>query len=127
MVDLKILGKAMGFMFLPTLGVLTMLLVGFFDPVAMWTFIKSDNGWAIFTRLVVFLIEVGLITGLYYHYKNEEFIHKSMEDKDSLLCEQRTEATWLRHLFDESRDGNKYFVFKTSKKNIVVVERREVS
>jgi len=64
----KLLGKAMSFMFLPTLGILIILLVGFFDPIAMWIFIKSNDGWAVFTRVVLLIAEIALITSLYFHY-----------------------------------------------------------
>lgn len=123
MVDLKILGKAMGFMFLPTLGVLTMLLVGFFDPVAMWTFIKSDNGWAVFTRLIVFLIEVGLVTGLYHYYKYEERIKGYFKTKDSIQRERIDKDTTVRYMFNNQGYHDDHKIYRTEDDNIVLVER----
>ncbi len=70
----KILGKAMGYMFMPTLGVLLMLLVGFCDPIAMWTFIKSTCFWAVAIRIILFIAEVVLILVMYDHFMEKEIM-----------------------------------------------------
>ena len=49
-----------------------MLLVGFFDPIMLWTWIKSPSGWAVFTRVILFLLETGLVILMYFHYMEEE-------------------------------------------------------
>lgn len=72
--NLRILGKAMGYMFMPTLGVLLMLLVGFFDPWAMWEFIKSNSFWAILIRIILFLAEIILIAVMYSHFEEKEIL-----------------------------------------------------
>lgn len=64
--NLKILFKAMSFMFLPTLGVMLLLLVGFWSATDLWKFIISDTGGAITIRILLFIAECGLVIGMYF-------------------------------------------------------------
>lgn len=128
--NLKILGKAMGFMFLPTLGVLLMLLVGFFDPIMLWTWIKSPSGWAIFTRVLLFLLETGLVILMYFHYLKEENHNKYIAECDDVKVNRsnRKSVPGIDNMHDLfPRDGVPYTYFKipTEDPNIVLIERKE--
>lgn len=128
--NLKILGKAMGFMFLPTLGVLLMLLVGFFDPIMLWTWIKSPSGWAIFTRVLLFLLETGLVILMYFHYLEEENHNKYIAECDDVKVNRsnRKSVPGIDNMYDLfPRDGVPYTYFKipTEDPNIVLIERKE--
>ena len=128
--NLKILGKAMGFMFLPTLGVLLMLLVGFFDPIILWTWIKSPSGWAIFTRVLLFLLETGLVILMYFHYLEEENHNKYIAECDDVKVNRsnRKSVPGIDNMYDLfPRDGVPYTYFKipTEDPNIVLIERKE--
>ena len=128
--NLKILGKAMGFMFLPTLGVLLMLLVGFFDPIMLWTWIKSPSGWAVFTRVVLFLLETGLVILMYFHYLEEENRSKYIAECDDVKVNRsnRKSIPGIDNMYDLfPRDGVSYTYFKipTEDPNIVLIERKE--
>ena len=128
--NLKILGKAMGFMFLPTLGVLLMLLVGFFDPIMLWTWIKSPSGWAVFTRVVLFLLETGLVILMYFHYLEEENRSKYIAECDDVKVNRsnRKSVPGIDNMHDLfPRDGVSYTYFKipTEDSNIVLIERKE--
>ena len=128
--NLKILGKAMGFMFLPTLGVLLMLLVGFFDPIMLWTWIKSPSGWAVFTRVVLFLLETGLVILMYFHYLEEENRSKYIAECDDVKVNRsnRKSVPGIDNMYDLfPRDGVSYTYFKipTEDSNIVLIERKE--
>lgn len=122
--NLKILGKAMGFMFLPTLGVLLMLLVGFFDPIMLWNWIKSDSGWAVFTRIIIFILEVGLVTILYFDYLKKEIKEnaKSIKGSEEEMCYN----TDLYALWGDRKDNDhfKFYKTKTEDSNIIIIERK---
>ena len=128
--NLKILGKAMGFMFLPTLGVLLMLLVGFFDPIMLWTWIKSPSGWAVFTRVILFLLETGLVILMYFHYMKEENKNKlKSECKIDPLSEIPIgKYTDIYEVFKGGTSGDSYNYYKnyTENPNIVLIERKPI-
>lgn len=124
MINFRVLLKAMSFMFLPTLGVLLMLVVGFFDPVAMWNWIKSDNGWAIFTRIALFLAEIGLITVLYFYYFDKEKRDAILKEGRGVGKKQRTayDQYVFRVWYDNSQ--NHYFYIQaTEDPNIQILIR----
>ena len=127
--NLKILGKAMGFMFLPTLGVLLMLLVGFFDPIILWTWIKSPSGWAIFTRVILFLLETGLVIVMYFHYLEEENHNKYLAECDDIKVNRSNKKSTygidtIYELFPGDRGSYKYFKIPTDNPDIMLVERK---
>ena len=122
--NFKILGKAMGFMFLPTLGVLLMLLIGFFDPIMLWTWIKSDSGWAIFTRIFIFLLETGLVTVLYFNYLKEETVEKIKNSAEAIGQEEDIySATDVYRLFTANNSCNKFTLQRTEDPNIVIIKQ----
>jgi len=128
--NLKILMKAMSFMFLPTLGVLLMLLVGFFDPIMLWTWIKSPSGWAVFTRILLFILEIGLIALMYFHYLeeyNKEEYLKGCDDVKINRTNMRSASRLdtLLEMFPSDRGDYKYFKTPTENPNIVLIERKE--
>ncbi len=126
--NLKILGKAMGFMFLPTLGVLLMLLVGFFDPIMLWTWIKSPSGWAVFTRVVLFLLETGLVILMYFYYLEEENRNKLKSEYkiDSSSEIQVSKYTDVYEVFKDKTSSDSYNYYKnyTEDPNITLIERK---
>ena len=128
--NLKILGKAMGFMFLPTLGVLLMLLVGFFDPIMLWTWIKSPSGWAVFTRVVLFLLETGLVILMYFYYLEEENKNKlKSECKIDLSSEKQvSKYTDVYEVFNDKTSSDSYTYYKnyTENPNITIIERKPI-
>ena len=122
--NIKILLKAMSFMFLPTFAVLLILLVGFFDPIALWTFIKSDSGWAITVRVLLFLAEIILVAILYFDYlekENQANLLKEVSDVTKAGKERSVgRGDYVKNLFDY-REGELSY-FKTSDKNYVLVK-----
>jgi len=120
--NLKVLGKAMGFMFLPTLGVLLMLVVGFFDPIAMWNWIKSNDGWAIFVRIVLFLLETGLVVVMYFYYLDEETKKQAFDGKGAKNGERRNSRTEICDLYRTATSRDAFRVFETENANIRIVE-----
>jgi len=120
--NLKVLGKAMGFMFLPTLGVLLMLVVGFFDPIAMWNWIKSNDGWAIAVRIIIFLLETALVIVMYFNYLEDEVKRAALGGKDVAKSGiSRSARTELYQLFSGT-SSDEYTVFDTESSNIKVVQ-----
>lgn len=124
--NFKILGKAMGFMFLPTLGVLLMLLVGFFDPIQMWNWIKSDSAWAIIVRIFIFVIEISLITYLYFDYLKKEINENIKKETGSDgICKSISYSTYARNMFDDTSSSDKYILEYTKNPNVVIIERKK--
>lgn len=70
-IDLKILLKAMSFMFLPTLAVLLVVYFWFFNFAAFVAFVTASTGWAGFLRVVLMILEVVCVV-LMYRYLYEE-------------------------------------------------------
>ena len=128
--NLKILGKAMGFVFLPTLGVLLMLLVGFFDPIMLWTWIKSPSGWAVFTRVVLFLLETGLVILMYFYYLEEENKNKLKSECkiDPSSEKQVNKYTDVYEVFNDKTSSDSYTYYKnyTENPNITLIERKPI-
>lgn len=123
----KILGKAMGFMFAPTLGILLMLLVGFFDPIAMWTFIKSDTAGAVITRLVMFVLEVGFVIGLYVSYMEEESKKEVLDQINSGNIGEAKEIThndYISNIIRRDNYDDKYVYYNTHNPDIKIIERK---
>jgi len=132
--NFKILGKAMGYMFMPTLGVLLMLLIGFFDPLAMWNFIKSDNGWAVTVRIILFLAEIILIVVLYFTFLEEwEEEQKTIakekalkgEGKNPNIIADLTYRNEIRQLFKNVNDRDLYHQYKTESEDVMIIERKK--
>lgn len=122
--NLKILGKAMGFMFLPTLSVLLLLTVGFFDPVAMWVWIKSSHGWAVFTRIVIFAAEIGLTTLLYFYYLQKDREEQVKKDAKAEGSKRRVSYDqYAYRLFPDGESGYYFYVQQTEDPNIQLLIR----
>lgn len=121
----KLLGKAMSFMFLPTLGVLIILLVGFFDPIAMWLFIKSNDGWAVFTRVVLLIAEIALITSLYFHYL-EDYKKQNIaqEEKKVIIKDNINKYESITAFVNGSFDSDsRWLSYKGWNNNITILEK----
>lgn len=123
--NFKILGKAMGFMFLPTLGVLLMLLIGFFDPIDMWNWIKSDSGWAIFTRIIIFILETGLVIHLYFDYLKKEIKEKALNGVKPGIKQNVYYNKALYQIWPDGKDNGYYnfYIIHTEDPDIIIVER----
>lgn len=123
--NFKILGKAMRFMFLPTLGVLLMLLVGFCDPIAMWEWIKSNSGWAIFVRTALFIIECVLVGIMYdYYMKQEKVVSEIKQAMDGVISGEEESIYYsseIRNHFSAGSNG-RYVKIKTSDPNIIIIK-----
>jgi hypothetical protein len=126
MINIKILFKAMSFMFLPTLAVLTLLLVGFFDPIAMWTFIKSDSGGAVIIRIILFLAEVSLVWYFYYKYLQEDMILEAQKDVEEFLKGRpfKTMKAYsdLGCIKSHWKSSDSCEIYNTPDKNIVIIK-----
>lgn len=126
--NFKILGKAMSFLFLPTLGVLLLLLVGFWDPIALWNFIKSNSGGAIFVRVLLFIIETGLVITMYFYYLDKDEREQALnDDVGSKKAEKRRihKSNYIENAYPDTSSGKSYdfWVYPTSSQDIIMIER----
>lgn len=126
MINLKVLGKAMGFMFLPTLGVLLLLVVGFFDPIAMWVWIKSNAGLAVTARIIIFLLEIGLVTILYFDYLEKDKKQKLLEGKGAGTGREKVyKEQYVYRLWNDLSTSYYFYVHSTDDPNVKVLVREE--
>ena len=123
--NFRILWKAMSFMFLPTLSVLCLLLVGFFDPIALWEFIRSNSGGAIFVRVILFIIEVTFVAYFYFKYLYEEEFEAALKDPESKCKKGRqiNSYTEARGMLNSSSD-NEIFLYDTANPNIKIIQKK---
>jgi len=126
--NLKILMKAMSFMFLPTLGVLAMLLVGFFDPIALWDFIKGNTAGAVIIRVLLFIAELVLVGIMYEKYMGEEKEQNIIKSASSLTDDNAFDESGDQYLYrmwhDSGRSSDyKFERYKTEDNNIVIIKR----
>lgn len=74
MIKTNILLKAISFMLLPSLVILGVILIGFFNWTNFVNFMTSDSGWAIFVRLLMIVLELVLVCIMYQYYDEKEKI-----------------------------------------------------
>lgn len=127
---IKYLFQALRFACLPTLSILVLLFFGFFSIDKTISFISSNDGWAIFLRVLLVIAEITLIIYMYIDYKNkgeyEDLINQKSETINNCLVNNSrsissyTEAKGLKGDWHKN-DGFK--VYETEIKNIVLVER----
>ena len=118
--NLKILLKAMGYMFLPTLCMLLMLLVGFFDPIKLWIWITSNSGGAIFVRLLMFILEVTLIVILYFYYLDKEELKEIAGSSEK----EEVNSGSIGDIFESYSYNDKYYIYRTNNPNRIILERK---
>lgn len=123
--NLKILFKAMSFMFLPTLGVMLLLLVGFWSVTDLWKFITSDTGGAITIRILLFIAECGLVIGMYFYYLDE--YTKEQLLKGDVKNKPKKPASGISYIedvfFNGRMRGSKYYIYGTENSNLILIER----
>lgn len=114
------LTKALKFACLPTLSLLALLFFGFFSITKTIEFIASDNGWAIFLRIVAFLAEVFLILYFYEEYKKEEIINGIKATNKGSISSYK-EIYKIKNYWSSS---DIYIVYETEDSNTVIIKRK---
>jgi len=72
MITIKVLLKAMSFMFFPTIALLTVIFCWFLNWTAFVSFITSQTDGAGALRLVMIFLEISLVVYMYNYYTKEE-------------------------------------------------------
>ena len=80
MIKTKALLRAMSFLFVPTLAILSVILVGFFSWTKFVAFMTSSTTEAILVRVIMLISEITLVIIMYFHYIKEEIVKKSEKD-----------------------------------------------
>lgn len=122
---IRVLFQALKFACLPTLSILLLLFFGFFSISKTIAFISSDNGWAIFIRVVLVIAEIALVYVMYEHYNEEDTKKQIFENKDLPLKKGR-EVIYHREvyqLFNSPNSNNKHIIYPTENDNLILVER----
>lgn len=124
-INYPILRKALGFAFLPTLLVIVVAMFATLSFTSVFEFLLSDSGWAIVLRIILLIVEVGLVWGLYEHYSKREEIKKVIDeiDDDSLYRKIGKEKE-VYELFNDSFSSNP-FTYKARKisSNIIILKK----
>ena len=98
--NIPALTKALKFACLPTLSLLVLLFFAFFSITKTVAFISSDDGFAIFLRIIAFLGEV-LLVGIYYDKYRKEEIFLGKTKKNNRRIRPRIAKIWVQ-LFDKN-------------------------
>lgn len=130
--NIKVLMQALKFACLPTLSILVLLFFGFFSITETFSFISSNNGWAITLRVAIVIAEGALVWFMYCHYldiENKRIQKEAMTaTKDSLksnTINSKEMHAWreIKDLFRMSNNISGYKIYETESENIVIVER----
>lgn len=119
---LKAFMMALKFACLPTLSLLVLLFFGFFSISKTIDFISSNNGWAIFLRILSVIIEIALIWFMYNKYLKEECLKSGGK---TVSAGHKTSANnEICHIFGDSRyTKNEYSLHKTDHPDVIVIKR----
>jgi amino acid permease len=125
MIKYKILLKAISFMFLPTLSVLSLILIGFFSWSKFVTFITSDSGFAMFIRIALAIGELVFVYFLYEHYEKQEFINNVEDNKGNIIKEIKNDYIYEYNYFKNPnrKSGESYRSYATPNDDIIILER----
>lgn len=124
MINYKILLKALGFMFLPTVSVLSLILIGFFSWSKFISFITSDSGFAMFIRVALAVAELIFVYLLYQHYEKEEILKNPDTIKTGNKIKNSDYNSYEYNYFGMSTRGDsKFSSYKTSNPDIIILER----
>lgn len=119
---LKAFMMALKFACLPTLSILVLLFFGFFSISRTIEFISSNNGWAIFLRILSVIIEIALIWFMYEKYLKEETLKsagKNVSSGKQIVSNER-----IYECFNDTyNSANKYYLHKTEHPDIIVIQR----
>lgn len=113
---------ALKFACLPTLSLLILLFFGFFSISKTIDFIASNNGWAVFLRILCVVMEIVLIWFMYDKYLKEESL-KTAGKIVSSGDEVRMDKEICRCFGDTYNSKNKYYVHRTEHSDVIVIKR----
>lgn len=126
----KNLYKAMRFMFLPTLVMFSLLLVGFWSVAGFWNFITSDSPGAVIVRVALFTIEIMVVAMMYLEYQKDDEIRNTAsgiigESGDNIKTHEKTieKNSAICNAFTEINYGDTVQIFSTTNPNIKVIKR----
>lgn len=118
---LKAFTKALQYAFIPTAALLILLFFAFFDVSDTIDFISSNQGGAIALRIIAFVLEVVLVTILYFRNLKEIIVEEGIKNLKS-----KRKAIYpnsdMRDLLQGSRDDD-YYVYDTDHPKMKIIER----
>ncbi len=122
----KYLFQALKFACLPTLSVLTLLFFGFFNIRKTLDFIGSDNGWAVFLRILLVILEIALIVIVYYHYEQKGILEDIKKNAGNAVDDKGISISYhdsIYNLFTGQSSNHKFYLHRTDNENISIVTR----
>jgi amino acid permease len=127
----KALMKAMGFMFIPTFSVLTLIFFWFLSWTEFVAFITSKSGWAGFLRMVLLLAEIALVWFFYTKYNEQDVIDNAVDAdvKEMKRVSGETRAynvnVDMQRLINQDRAH--YDVYRTTAPNIFILKVEKIT
>lgn len=119
---IKILLKALRFSLLPTLVTILLILVGFFSFTETLNFVTSNSGWAIFTRIALFIAEVLLVIIMYRVYENDELFNSENPEEYGIPFREVKGNESMRDFTNATYDS-RFNIYKTKKSYIYIIEK----
>lgn len=129
MVNTQLLLKAMRFMLLPTLAVLSVVFFWFFNIHDFLSFITSQSFFASFLRIIIMILEIFCVYTMYGYYEDEEKkkTGKDLINNPAALMQEHssvgvTGSTSVRDLLNGDYSDN-YKVWNTEDFNLKIIQR----
>lgn len=117
MINMKALGKAIQFLFLPTLGLMLIVFFWFFNWGRFINFVTGEDGWSSFLRVFALILEFVSIIILYNYFAKilkDENVRKGIID-DGIFSAKvpfkvSTNNEYIQRAFKEDMviDGKQY-------------------
>ena len=91
----------------------------------MWVFIKSNDGWAVFTRVVLLIAEIALITTLYFNYLEDYKKQNMAQEKEKVIIKDNINKyesipAFVNGSFDSD---SRWLSYKGWNNNITILEK----
>lgn len=114
--------KALKYAFIPTLLLIIVTLLTTLSFEKTYQFFMSPDSNVV--RFCVIIIEAFLFYFLYVKYDKEQVLKDAINDKNLKQGEVlKDEYTWVKNLFLHNSYSDKYTIFKTEDRDVIVIKR----
>lgn len=113
--------KALKYAFIPTLLLIVITLLTTLSFEKTYQFFMSPD--SSITRLCIIIIEALLFYFLYVKYDKERILKDAISDKNTHIGEEKSRYINLYELFPHNTYSDKYTIFETGNRDIVVIKR----
>ncbi len=124
--NIKSLLKALRFACVPTMAILALVFFAIFDIQKTVSFITSQDGWAVFIRIVSLVAELLIIAFMYVEYEKEESVNRVKSSIPNLNKDDSHDVgyhTSLYNLNAKWTSSDTYKAHYTNDSDIMIIVR----